>query len=84
MLSLPLQVYQIKEELEDKSVTYPSYYMVPFHAYSEGNLSWQAAFEVSDGGPVLSARHPWVLGLVKSVSGTAWHGALQAGPTQPC
>ena len=27
-------------------MTYPPYYLQPFHAYSEGNLSWQAAFEV--------------------------------------
>lgn len=26
-------------------VAYPDYYKVPFHAYSEGNLCWQAAFE---------------------------------------
>ena len=25
---------------------YPSYYLKPFHAYDEGNLSWQAAVEV--------------------------------------
>ena len=25
---------------------YPDYYLKPFHAYDEGNLSWLAAFEV--------------------------------------
>ena len=30
----------LKEEL-----TYPDYYQQPFHAYEEGNLCWQAAFE---------------------------------------
>lgn len=29
----------------DASVTYPSYYTMPFHAYSEGNLCWLAAYE---------------------------------------
>lgn len=29
----------------DHSVRYPDYYQVPFHAYAEGNLCWDAAFE---------------------------------------
>lgn len=33
-------------ETTDPNVTYPDYYKVPFHAYKEGNLCWQAAFEV--------------------------------------
>lgn len=33
------------ETLTNPSVTYPDYYQVPFHAYDEGNLCWQAAFE---------------------------------------
>ena len=41
-----LQVFSIREELENPDVTYPSYYRQPFHAYREGNLSWKAAFEV--------------------------------------
>lgn len=28
-----------------ESLDYPAYYQVPFHAYDEGNLCWQAAFE---------------------------------------
>jgi hypothetical protein len=31
--------------VENKDVTYPEYYLKPFHAYSEGNLCWLAAFE---------------------------------------
>lgn len=31
--------------LENPSVSYPNYYQVPFHAYSQGNLCWQAALE---------------------------------------
>lgn len=30
----------------DPSVTLPDYYQRPFHAYTEGNLSWEAALEV--------------------------------------
>lgn len=32
-------------EVTNPAVTYPDYYQVPFHAYDEGNLCWQAAFE---------------------------------------
>jgi ubiquinone/menaquinone biosynthesis C-methylase UbiE len=32
--------------LTDTSLAYPPYYVAPFHAYDEGNLSWQAAWEV--------------------------------------
>ena len=28
---LPAEVYQIKEEIEDRNMTYPAYYTVPFH-----------------------------------------------------
>jgi len=38
-------VYSQFDQLEDASVEYPEYYLKPFHAYSEGNLCWQAAFE---------------------------------------
>ena len=31
--------------LTNSHVSYPDYYQVPFHAYPEGNLCWQAAFE---------------------------------------
>lgn len=34
------------EEVNDDSVSYPSYYTQPFHAYDEGNLNWLAAYEV--------------------------------------
>ncbi len=35
------------DELTNPAVDYPDYYQVPFHAYSEGNLCWQAAFEAA-------------------------------------
>lgn len=41
-----LQIFRIKEELEDKMVEYPDYYLQEFHAYEDGNLNWLAAFEV--------------------------------------
>lgn len=39
-------VYELKEQLSRPDVEYPSYYIQQFHAYDEGNLNWQAAFEV--------------------------------------
>lgn len=39
------QTKQLKEQITNPEVTYPEYYQVPFHAYDEGNLCWQAAFE---------------------------------------
>jgi ubiquinone/menaquinone biosynthesis C-methylase UbiE len=35
------------DQLTNPAVVYPGYYQVPFHAYSEGNLCWQAAFEAA-------------------------------------
>jgi ubiquinone/menaquinone biosynthesis C-methylase UbiE len=32
-------------QINNPNVTYPDYYQVPFHAYPEGNLCWQAACE---------------------------------------
>ena len=34
-------------QITDPDVAYPDYYTVPFHAYDDGNLCWQAAFEAS-------------------------------------
>lgn len=34
------------DNIFDKSLVYPEYYLKPFHAYEEGNLSWKAAMEV--------------------------------------
>jgi ubiquinone/menaquinone biosynthesis C-methylase UbiE len=38
-------VKTIYREIAKENITYPDYYLVPFHAYNEGNLSWQAALE---------------------------------------
>lgn len=32
-------------QVTNTAVQYPDYYRVPFHAYEDGNLCWQAAFE---------------------------------------
>lgn len=33
-------------QVTNPAVTYPAYYLQQFHAYEEGNLNWEAAFEV--------------------------------------
>ena len=35
------------DSLTNDDLVYPDYYQVPFHAYDEGNLCWQAAFEAA-------------------------------------
>ena len=34
------------EQIQNPDLIYPDYYLKPFHAYEQGNLSWQAATEV--------------------------------------
>ncbi|KAH9323367.1 hypothetical protein KI387_018006, partial [Taxus chinensis] len=44
-----LRLYDWEPELravQNQDIVYPDYYLKPFHAYEEGNLSWQAALEV--------------------------------------
>lgn len=38
-------IHQRLDKLTNPAIVYPDYYRVPFHAYPEGNLCWQAAFE---------------------------------------
>ncbi|KAK9285835.1 hypothetical protein L1049_025036 [Liquidambar formosana] len=42
---LESEVYKELESIQNPSVIYPDYYLNPFHAYDEGNLSWLAAAE---------------------------------------
>jgi ubiquinone/menaquinone biosynthesis C-methylase UbiE len=35
-----------KAKVENPQITYPDYYIRPFHAYDDGNLGWDAATEV--------------------------------------
>lgn len=36
----------LKDKLSDSRITYPSYFLREFHAYKEGNMGWQCAYEV--------------------------------------
>ncbi|KAK9065293.1 hypothetical protein SSX86_016676 [Deinandra increscens subsp. villosa] len=42
---LESDVYEEMESIQNMSIIYPDYYLNPFHAYDEGNLSWLAAAE---------------------------------------
>jgi hypothetical protein len=44
------------ERRQDKAVEYPEYYLKPFHAYSEGNMCWQAAFEAEPATMAMALR----------------------------
>lgn len=43
-------------QIQNPKLTYPDYYLRPFHAYDTGNLSWQAAFEVEPAAYAVHAR----------------------------
>ncbi|RDX72607.1 Transcription factor bHLH30 [Mucuna pruriens] len=42
---LESEVYGEMDTIQNKSLVYPDYYLNPFHAYDEGNLTWLAAAE---------------------------------------
>ncbi|MBC6479557.1 MAG: class I SAM-dependent methyltransferase [Hormoscilla sp. GM7CHS1pb] len=44
------------EDMTNPNVVYPDYYKMPFHAYEEGNLCWQAAFEASSATKAMGLR----------------------------
>ena len=42
--------------ITNPAVTYPDYYQRPFHAYEQGNLCWQAAFEAESATYAMALR----------------------------
>ncbi|KAK2380846.1 S-adenosyl-L-methionine-dependent methyltransferase superfamily protein [Trifolium repens] len=42
---LESEVYKELDGIQNQSLVYPDYYLNPFHAYDEGNLTWLAAAE---------------------------------------
>ena len=49
-------VHAAFDEVKNPEVTYPSYYLRPFHAYSEGNLCWLAACEAESATKSMALR----------------------------
>ncbi|XP_077245465.1 uncharacterized protein LOC143885271 isoform X1 [Tasmannia lanceolata] len=43
---LESDVYKEMESIQNPSLVYPDYYLKPFHAYDEGNLSWLCAYVI--------------------------------------
>lgn len=43
-------------DLTNPDIDYPDYYQVPFHAYDQGNLCWQAAFEAESATYAMALR----------------------------
>lgn len=53
------ELQQLQQEFEQQprpNLAYPDYYTVPFHAYDEGNLNWQAAYEVEPASYAMALR----------------------------
>jgi len=44
------------DAVANEKIQYPDYYVTSFHAYSEGNLSWQAAWEVESAAYAVHAK----------------------------
>jgi hypothetical protein len=49
-------LYDKLDRTKSSSLSYPSYYLKPFHAYDDGNLSWQAAMEVDSAALTVHAK----------------------------
>lgn len=47
---------QIKQQIVDPTVEYPTYYKQQFHGYTDGNLNWEAAFEAESATEVMAVR----------------------------
>ena len=44
------------QQVQNPDLTYPEYYLRTFHAYDEGNLSWESAMEVEVAAQAVHAR----------------------------
>lgn len=49
-------IQQHLAEMTNQAVQYPDYYQMPFHAYDQGNLCWQAAFEAESATHAMALR----------------------------
>ena len=43
-------------KVQNSQISYPDYYLTSFHAYEQGNMSWQAAFEVEPAAYAVHAK----------------------------
>ncbi len=49
---------RIQEGLQNKNLTYPSYFLQPFHGYEDGNMNWDAACE-NEASTLSISSHYW-------------------------
>jgi len=49
-------VKDLLDSVTNPEILYPDYYQVPFHAYDEGNLCWEAAFEAASATKSMALR----------------------------
>jgi ubiquinone/menaquinone biosynthesis C-methylase UbiE len=49
-------IQQQLSQITNRAVQYPDYYQVPFHAYEQGNLCWEAAFEAESATYAMALR----------------------------
>jgi ubiquinone/menaquinone biosynthesis C-methylase UbiE len=67
-------------EVENKNCDYPPYYLTSFHAYENGNLNWQAAWELES---AAYSVHSTIFSKDPSIEGdrtlrASYHQVLQA------
>ena len=63
-LALQDEIVKRMEEKEDKSISYPNYFIRPFHGYDDGNMNWRAVHE-AEAATLSKAR--WILGKCRSI-----------------
>ena len=44
-VALQEEIVKRMEQKEDKSISYPNYFIRPFHGYDDGNMNWRAVHE---------------------------------------
>ena len=67
------RLHEFKTELEDMSMTYPDYFIKPFHGYNGGNLNWQAAIEGEAATLSMSANYWPTYSVLESQNWLRWN-----------
>lgn len=80
-------IQQQLAEITNPAVQYPDYYQVPFHAYDQGNLCWQAAFEAESATHAMALRvwkdEPLTWQAAQDRLRSSFHQVLGRTITQP-
>ncbi|MBD3883806.1 class I SAM-dependent methyltransferase [Phormidium tenue FACHB-886] len=71
-------------QLQTPGLVYPNYYLTSFHAYKQGNLSWEAAMEVEAAAHAVHARlFPDAGAQGDAMLRQSYHAVLQQQLPQP-